>query len=219
MTRRWGCWASSSTRGTWIEIRTLAVRQLRLFRRPPHGGRGLKLFKYARKLYEAGSSSTRGTWIEIRAVYRTLRIVQSSSTRGTWIEMYRRVPRQCACTSSSTRGTWIEIAPIQFISAGAQRRPPHGGRGLKFPPRNRSDIPAWSSSTRGTWIEIGALVEVVYNPLSRPPHGGRGLKFRACAVSLLSLLSSSTRGTWIEISHRQPLSARPPVVLHTGDVD
>ena len=60
---------SSSTRGTWIEIKNTELISLKL-----------------------KSSSTRGTWIEILpfSVIKSA-ITMSSSTRGTWIEILTRL--------------------------------------------------------------------------------------------------------------------------------
>ena len=34
--------------------------------------------------------------------------------------------------SPPSRGAWIEISPSKYANAAFRRRPPHGGRGLKF---------------------------------------------------------------------------------------
>ena len=89
---------------------------------------------------------------------------------------------------------------------GAHRRPPHGGRGLKFRPSSRqSGCPvspsprrAWiemlssmllitsfmSPSPRRAWIEIRGAGTRPLGLLCRPPHGGRGLKCSEEAVCL-----------------------------------
>ena len=76
------------------------------------------------------------------------------------------------------------------------RRPPHGGRGLKFGCRHpRLDGPG------------------------RPPHGGRGLKSQAAVCAPLALTSSPSRGTWIEIPVFDNMYLDTYVVPLTGDVD
>ena len=75
-------------------------------------------------------------------------------------------------------------------------RPPHGGRGLKYPP--------WRSAPP---------------PARRPPHGGRGLKLHDSRTIPTHLQSSPSRGTWIEIKTKV-INLSPTVVVPlTGDVD
>ena len=56
--------------------------------------------------------------------------------------------------SSPSRGTWIEIGTALFSINELRRRPPHGGRGLKFRRWGRMGDSGWSSPSRGTWIEM-----------------------------------------------------------------
>ena len=77
------------------------------------------------------------------------------------------------------------------------RRPPHGGRGLKW------------LITKQKRLSFAR----------RPPHGGRGLKFVDVSHSFTAVVSSSTRGTWIEIEKTKKQVIIFLVVLHTGDVD
>ena len=80
--------------------------------------------------------------------------------------------------SPSPRRAWIEIkVRVRVNNTAAQRRPPHGGRGLKFE----------------------YLVRQNSGVLSRPPHGGRGLKFDRIGKSLFGAMSPSPRRAWIEI--------------------
>ena len=67
---------------------------------------------------------------------------------------------RCPCRSlSSIRGTWIEIATRAFSSAISRRRPPHGGRGLKFFMKAEEALARPSSSTQGTWIEMTEMYQ------------------------------------------------------------
>ena len=126
-----GAVASSSTRGTWIEIR---------------GQRG--------SLRGCWSSSTRGTWIEMIVEANKSLMSESSSTRGTWIEISMEHTISSLVLSSSTRGTWIEICSPSSTVISSSGRPPHGGRGLKSRTCTYCFQSGRSSSTRGTWIEI-----------------------------------------------------------------
>ena len=58
------------------------------------------------------------------------------------------------------------------------RRPPHGGRGLKFNNANKPELGGYS----------------------RPPHGGRGLKSESILPYVRTVSSLPARGAWIEIS-------------------
>ena len=101
------------------------------------------------------SSSPRRAWIEIiRHRIKGRRAVPSSSPRRAWIEIsvdgYFRYCRW----SSSPRRAWIEISASSTSSDSVYRRPPHGGRGLKFMLNGHKQTMNFC----------------------RPPHGGRGLK-------------------------------------------
>ena len=84
--------------------------------RPPHGGRGLKLFTAELSFPSTWSSSTRGTWIEIQGK----RLHQRKSTRRPphggrglkWTFFHLHCHTE---GSSSTRGTWIEIISLFVI--------------------------------------------------------------------------------------------------------
>ena len=114
---------------------------------------------------------------------------------------------------------------------GPGRRPPHGGRGLKFTLAWQGRGRQRSSPARGTWIEIqfarhqapycasgrpphgGRGLKCPWHGLlpgggGRPPHGGRGLKLPECLLRPDQRLSSPARGTWIEIV--RPRSAPEP---------
>ena len=170
-------WRSSSTRRTWIEISGLMSRVVRRLGRPPHGGRGLKSWSHSSGRSFRLSSSTRRTWIEIIVPRPAGRGIRSSSTRRTWIEIY---------------------AGLASIS-GAGRRPPHGGRGLKWLPARPHCLSACGRPPHG-----GRGLKYFYTPnkrqwTRRPPHGGRGLKFMYNECNGTREKSSSIRRTWIEI--------------------
>ena len=86
---------------------------------------------------------------------------------------------------------------MERTTSAESRRPPHGGRGLKYVLFKRKICSNRSSSTRRTWIEIEDQSAVTADDVGRPPHGGRGLK-------------SVTITSW---------NASNDVVLHTEDVD
>ena len=66
---------------------------------------------------------------------------------------------------------------LALVRPFPERRPPRGGRGLKYP------VP-WNK------YEIG---------YGRPPRGGRGLKYVSVYVPITSTESPPSRGAWIEI--------------------
>ena len=83
--------------------------------------------------------------------------------------------------SPSPRRAWIEIILVSVTLVGRPRRPPLGGRGLK-------------------WIIYYHLRAVI----GRPPLGGRGLKFFWGRVECgPALASPSPRRAWIEIGSRE----------------
>ena len=77
------------------------------------------------------------------------------------------------------------------------RRPPHGGRGLKF-------------------LD---LVEDICRRNGRPPHGGRGLKSDGLELYDGWEMSPPARGAWIEISFSASPTAPALVAPRTGGVD
>ena len=143
--------------------------------RPPHGGRGLKSFS-------ACSSDTSAL---------------SPPTRGAWIEIDNPASHAPLCGSPPTRGAWIEISIGNWHSWRRTRRPPHGGRGLKF--NGGQDVPVGHRSppTRGAWIEID---------VQRGPERQRDG-------------SPPTRGAWIEMSETTTACGLHRVAPHTGGVD
>ena len=84
----------------------------------------------------------------------------------------------CPLTSPPARGAWIEMVKHGLIRAGrvAHGRPPHGGRGLKYPVLYVADVVYESPPARGAWIEMRPAKGDRYGSVRRPPHGGRGLK-------------------------------------------
>ena len=58
--------------------------------------------------------------------------------------------------SLPARGAWIEILEVlEEVEGEADRRSPHGERGLKSLSRNPASSVAQSLPARGAWIEIG----------------------------------------------------------------
>ena len=56
--------------------------------------------------------------------------------------------------SPSSRRAWIEISPTGGTTPAARRRPPRGGRGLKYLGRRNGGVDRESPSSRRAWIEI-----------------------------------------------------------------
>ena len=120
----------SPTRGTWIEMRFLALVD-DLVPVVPHTGD----VDRNTDLYTSGST-------QINVVPHTGDVdrnigndklfqpaPKSSPTRGTWIEICCGSPCGKRSRSSPTRGTWIEMSLMMAASMIAACRPPHGGRG------------------------------------------------------------------------------------------
>ena len=101
--------------------------------RSPHGERGLKFNNGSCLGEDVPSLPSRGAWIEIDHSYQS------------------RAGRQGSLPS---RGAWIEICNYKEVILHAQRRSPHGERGLKL---------VCLASSGDIWR-------------SRSPHGERGLK-------------------------------------------
>ena len=99
------------------------------------------------------------------------------------------------------------------------RRPPHGGRGLKYQGVDWGWFPDPSPPTRGAWIEIVPPRQGPNVLHRRPPHGGRGLKWHPLTPSLWPPPSPPTRGAWIEILRLQAGVLVALVAPHTGGVD
>ena len=71
-----------------------------------------------------------------------------------WIETTdNNTVTQATGKSPSSRGAWIETDLHGFNSTSEARRPPHGGRGLKHRPGQKTTRPPGSPSSRGAWIE------------------------------------------------------------------
>ena len=78
----------------------------------------------------------------------------SPPARGAWIEIYSGGALPLSPRSPPARGAWIEIAGWCRCLPPSSRRPPRGGRGLKY---GGSTLPVgalWSPPARGAWIEI-----------------------------------------------------------------
>ena len=128
--------------------------------RPPRGGRGLKCSWRPRPATRNRSPPSRGAWIEIKFWPRATPVRKSPPSRGAWIEIqYADLISAERCRSPPSRGAWIEIPgtrPLRTVCPGSPpsrgawieisvwfgfprpgcRRPPRGGRGLKY------DLPA-----------------------------------------------------------------------------
>ena len=169
------------------------------------------------------SPSSRRAWIEISSTTKILQSrLTSPSSRRAWIEIRAfTFLRSVSITSPSSRRAWIEIIMYPATEPLKQRRPPRGGRGLKYslfeifvfiggrPPRggrglkSRPDMGAGngkqSPSSRRAWIEIRIFACPHSSVLSRPPRGGRGLKSLCRLFAVCACPSPSSRRAWIEI--------------------
>ena len=103
---------------------------------------------------------------------------KSPSPRRAWIEIcpLSRIAAKFS-TSPSPRRAWIEIFFLLFLPVWKNRRPPHGGRGLKYCRELYIFDYYLSPSPRRAWIEILCRPHGRWILGRRPPHGGRGLKF------------------------------------------
>ena len=107
--------ASRPTRGAWIEIQLLDMRDKGVTSRP-----------------------TRGAWIEITPFGSIIESERSRPTRGAWIEISIRVYSQRREKSRPTRGAWIEIgaaAPGQLAHTTQKPQTPRTAnavRGVRY---------------------------------------------------------------------------------------
>ena len=73
--------------------------------------------------------------------------------------------------SPPSRGAWIEIGTIIYIMVFVNRRPPRGGRGLKYWWCYWYLWPSASPPSRGAWIEIFYRL-FAHVPFRSPPSRG-----------------------------------------------
>ena len=123
------------------------------------------------------SPSPRRAWIEILNLFEVFIKIGSPSPRRAWIEILCNQTQRGQSRSPSPRRAWIEIKKSVSLRPRDWRRPPHGGRGLK-------------------WFCLN--IAIGHN--GRPPHGGRGLKYGSEQTRTALLRSPSPRRAWIEIS-------------------
>ena len=212
---------SSPARGTWIEIQQAHAQQNHHHRRPPLGGRGLKLKMLKKVLTNCYSRPPLGgrglKYIALMLIGFALRRppLGGRGLKCQWPPwpgdtfpgrppLGGRGLKFCALRrrfrvrvgSSPARGTWIEMAHPGGWFRPSRRRPPLGGRGLKYRPSPGMAQMQSSSPARGTWIEIRI------HRCQRP-----------------GALSSPARGTWIEIASMRASSSLMAVVPRSGDVD
>ena len=131
--------------------------------------------------------------------------------------------RQDAEVAPLAGGAWIEISRTPAYGTSRCRRPPRGGRGLKYyltclsrqtrpsPPSRGAwiEMVCWNISgnrrlmsppSRGAWIEIKSTWICEIDKCGRPPRGGRGLKLgEAAGAAGRHCPSPPSRGAWIEI--------------------
>ena len=122
--------------------------------------------------------------------------------------------------SPSARRAWIEIAAWFRAGSRCRRRPPRGGRGLKW-----EAVTGGGATTNGRPPRGGRglkFADVYYFAgfSGRPPRGGRGLKYELRQRGKQKNLSPSARRAWIEIGPRPAFSAcRSAVALREEGVD
>ena len=144
--------------------------------------------------------------------------------------------------SPPTRGAWIEISignwhswrrtrrpphggrglkfPVRWHRAPGAGRPPHGGRGLKFTPQQHNQLRQKSPPTRGAWIEIARASRWASCLACRPPHGGRGLKYLGSGAGLVGLRGRPPHGgRGLKFDYVVRGGTFPEVAPHTGGVD
>ena len=85
---------SPPARGAWIEIPKAYTSFIKVRRRPPHGGRGLKSSMPLTKFANSVSPPARGAWIEIPPFAPFSDLIASPPARGAWIEIPPFWPRR-----------------------------------------------------------------------------------------------------------------------------
>ena len=143
-------------RGAWIEISDNRNSHTLTGRRPPHGGRGLKLVRVAGKQLLDDSRPPhggRGLKLTFSVLYHVAPC-GSPPARGAWIEIYNRHCTSCGLPGRPPHGGRGLKYTVDMLNYCRTSRPPHGGRGLKY----RQGAPAGNSKVsppaRGAWIEI-----------------------------------------------------------------
>ena len=126
--------ASPSPRRAWIEMLKIAYYFSATPRRPPHGGRGLKLQRCQSRTAQSGCRPPHGgRGLKFRGGEKTeAGKNRSPSPRRAWIEIEFFVRFLLATASPSPRRAWIEMASCRMSTSTRRSRPPHGGRGLKW---------------------------------------------------------------------------------------
>ena len=147
---------SPSARRAWVEIVCARLQALMSPRRPPQGGRGLKYIILVMVMSHASSPSARRAWVEITSRRSRARPTTSPSARRAWVEISGREPdvngiaqspsarrawveistaaekRRINSRSPSARRAWVEMGQRRRRGWAGRRRPPQGGRGLKY---------------------------------------------------------------------------------------
>ena len=190
---------SPPARGAWIEISRSLCEPASPASRPPHGGRGLKC---SISSAISGSYASRpphgGRGLKFRRRRSRVYSQRSPPARGAWIEItVAGVPASRVVASPPARGAWIEINSKENFRGGGRRRPPHGGRGLKFVLLEIGQVFAVSPPARGAWIEIAT---------------------RSCST-VSAFASPPARGAWIEINFTSRPLTSTIVAPRTGGVD
>ena len=123
---------SPSSRRAWIEITEYKSLTAVHASRPPHGGRGLKLPTKHPQSAKKSRPPHGGRGLKFLMVMAVLIFSWSPSSRRAWIEIFFIPRSNCRNKSPSSRRAWIEINQFGIAVNLVERRPPHGGRGLKF---------------------------------------------------------------------------------------
>ena len=213
---------SPPARGAWIEISRSLCEPASPASRPPHGGRGLKC---SISSAISGSYASRpphgGRGLKFRRRRSRVYSQRSPPARGAWIEItVAGVPASRVVASPPARGAWIEINSKENFRGGGRRRPPHGGRGLKFVLLEIGQVFAVSPPARGAWIEMPPSPQQVRDRCGSPPARGAWIEIATRSCSTVSAFASPpARGAWIEINFTSRPLTSTIVAPRTGGVD
>ncbi len=96
----------------------------------------------------------------------------SPPARGAWIEIdYDQALKKNNASSPPARGAWIEIISLSRELHRHRRRPPRGGRGLKYELHRPDAQVSPSPPARGAWIEIPQQFLLWFRRKSPPARG------------------------------------------------
>ena len=147
-----------------------------MYRRSPHGERGLKCRRHHRRLIWPPSLPSRGAWIEIRQPQDWFWRLYVAPLTGSVDWNSPMIPQNTRRNSRSPHGERGLKCKQGRRWRRTGCRSPHGERGLKL---------------------LAEELDVI--KFSRSPHGERGLKYGSCLESGKPYWSLPSRGAWIEM--------------------